>query len=296
MEERNRTVSCGNVESNHLRGEHPNAIRISSDTSGKDPSPAEFTKTYVTLFAMQGTAEYLVNDKRKQLDQGALLFIPPNSKVQRTRADAVILAIHLDTHVMRVAYDRISKEPWLVYPFDQKPRNEEPFFLQLRVKARSPYFSEIPDMIDQHVNKQPDKAFYCALAEAIIKAQNAYISSSSKLNFKRNSTRLEIFQRLNTAREFIEDNVHQNIHLDELSRVSCLSKYHLVRTFKMLYGKTPHQFHLDLRLRQIHKLIHSDVKISSLNSLALDFGFSDYSVFYKHYKKNYKVKPSFSYC
>lgn len=296
MEVRDRIVKYDTTENSSLPFEYANEIGISSNTFQKNPSVPAYITSYVLLFGMQGVAEYRINDKRKKLDQGALLFIRPGSKVQKLKANGVIMAVRLDNAIMCGAYNRISKWQQLDHPFDQKLPNGEIFFLPVRVKAGSDCFAKILDLIEQHYTKQLSMLFYFKLAEAILKAQHDYISRSTQLNFKRDTTRLEIFKRLNSAREFIEDNVHQNINLDELSCVSCLSKYHLVRTFKALYGKTPHQYHLDLRLRKIHALIHSDVKINSLNSLALDFGFSDYSVFYKHYKKNYKVKPSFNYC
>jgi AraC-like DNA-binding protein len=57
------------------------------------------------------------------------------------------------------------------------------------------------------------------------------------------------------ARHFINNNVHQQLNLDLLSRVRFTSKFHLLRLFKKYYGQTPMQYWSDRRMDKAKELL-----------------------------------------
>jgi len=91
------------------------------------------------------------------------------------------------------------------------------------------------------------------------------------------------------AKEFIHDRLSESITIDELSRVSSLSKYHFLREFKKEFGITPHQYIVSQRINLAKSSIKQGVNLSSL---AIESGFYDQSHFIKNFKKIYGYTPS----
>jgi AraC family transcriptional regulator len=76
----------------------------------------------------------------------------------------------------------------------------------------------------------------------------------------KNSTRIELYKRLSFALDYIHTAPSFSIELDELAATACLSKYHFLRLFKLVFGITPHQYIQQLRLKKARQLL----KCSSL--------------------------------
>src|SRR6202000_1194819 len=73
---------------------------------------------------------------------------------------------------------------------------------------------------------------------------------AKKLNFLHFNTRIEILRRLNLAKEYLYANYNKNVNLEGLANYACLSVNHLLRTFKLAYNQSPHQFLIQLSLQR----------------------------------------------
>lgn len=90
---------------------------------------------------------------------------------------------------------------------------------------------------------------------------------------------------------FIEKNLVSQIHLDQIARQACMSKFHFCRIFKKYMGATPMQYVITLRLRKAATFLRrKDLKICDI---ALKSGFNDLSEFNKQFKKLYGLSPSY---
>ena len=69
------------------------------------------------------------------------------------------------------------------------------------------------------------------------------------------ATREELYRRLHRARDFIAASAIQNVSLEEIARIACLSPNHLLRNFKQLFGQTPHQYLTAQRLQHAARLL-----------------------------------------
>ncbi len=103
------------------------------------------------------------------------------------------------------------------------------------------------------------------------------------------ATRIELYRRLNVARALLHAHPELDITLDRLAGEACLSPFHFLRSFKQAFGKTPHQYLLDLRLEKARRLLAAGRM--SLVTLALECGFNDPSTFSKAFKKKFGVPP-----
>lgn len=65
----------------------------------------------------------------------------------------------------------------------------------------------------------------------------------------RRATRRDLIARVSRARDYIDDHHGLGVTLDQLAEIACLSKYHLLRVFAEVFGRTPFVYAQDRRLR-----------------------------------------------
>jgi AraC family transcriptional regulator len=81
-----------------------------------------------------------------------------------------------------------------------------------------------------------------ALIGSMVRAHHSVRHAVGGLDAIRAATREELWRRLTCARDYLHANLSRSIPLAELSRVACLSPFHLLRTFQNAFGLTPHQY------------------------------------------------------
>jgi AraC-like DNA-binding protein len=59
-----------------------------------------------------------------------------------------------------------------------------------------------------------------------------------------------LYLRAVRAKLFIDDNFSSNIDLNKIADEACFSKFHFVRLFKDIYGRTPHQYLTYVRIEK----------------------------------------------
>ncbi|WP_105619024.1 AraC family transcriptional regulator [Vallitalea okinawensis] len=90
--------------------------------------------------------------------------------------------------------------------------------------------------------------------------------------------------------EYIEENIHERLSLEDISRRFCVSEFHFNRMFKTVVGKTLKQYILGRKLTlAFHRLNGSS---ESVINIAYDFGFEYPEVFSRAFKKQFGFPPS----
>jgi AraC family transcriptional regulator len=115
-------------------------------------------------------------------------------------------------------------------------------------------------------------------------------NASQQLPVIKNSTRHEILKRLLTSTDYVYSYYDSDISLAQLASVSCLSKFHFLRLFKLVFNKTPHQFITEVRIEKAKCLLKKskiDVKI-----IARSLGFKDPSSFSRVFYQQVGVYPT----
>ncbi|HEU4742009.1 MAG TPA: AraC family transcriptional regulator [Meiothermus sp.] len=90
------------------------------------------------------------------------------------------------------------------------------------------------------------------------------------------------------AVNYLRREVSQPVTLEELSRVSGLSRFHLVRAFRQHTGLPPHLYQLQLRIEEAKVRLRGP---ESLAQIALEVGFTDQAHFTKAFKRIVGVTP-----
>jgi len=104
------------------------------------------------------------------------------------------------------------------------------------------------------------------------------------------STREELTKRILLSTDYIQEFYNNSISLDELAAVSCLSKYHFLRLFKIAMSQTPHQFLTQVRIEKSKELLSRSG--NNIHQIADKVGFQDSSSFSRAFYYYVGVYPS----
>jgi AraC family transcriptional regulator len=80
------------------------------------------------------------------------------------------------------------------------------------------------------------------LLERMAQLRDRTLLQIQQLQLIRGATRREIHRRIAVATDFIHTNYAQDLDLEALANVACLSKYHFLRLFTLVHGVTPYAF------------------------------------------------------
>jgi AraC-like DNA-binding protein len=115
------------------------------------------------------------------------------------------------------------------------------------------------------------------------------LDKSQQLNILNARTRNEIFKRLSVAKDYMLSNYNQQVTLEDISNIACLSAPHLFRTFKQTFKCSPHQYLIKIRLDNARHLLKTTKY--SLNEIVNMVGFTCASTFIKLFKKRFGHTP-----
>ena len=102
--------------------------------------------------------------------------------------------------------------------------------------------------------------------------------------------RIYLYKRIVQAKIFIDSHYSDKIDLDNIADEACFSKYHFIRQFSKIYGKTPHQYLISVRLNKAVELFS---KGCSVSDTCFAVGFESISTFSGLFKKSKGISPSF---
>jgi AraC family transcriptional regulator len=96
--------------------------------------------------------------------------------------------------------------------------------------------------------------------------------------------------QLRRTLEFIHENLHEDLSIEQLADQAYLSAFHFARLFKNTLKLTPHQYVLQNRIERAKRLITKS-PYSNLTEIGLSVGFFDQAHFTKSFKKVVGTTP-----
>lgn len=88
----------------------------------------------------------------------------------------------------------------------------------------------------------------------------------------------------------LEESPENKLSIEDMAHLVYMSKYHMIRTFRMEIGLTPHQFQMQNRIRKAQHLLLDSKK--SITEVALGTGFCDQSHFIRQFEKMLGITPT----
>jgi AraC family transcriptional regulator len=141
--------------------------------------------------------------------------------------------------------------------------------------------------------KNPDvqciTEIYYLLLQNLFLQQISLKMEIKKINAVKYSTQLELYKRLNFARDFIHSCYMEDISLDKLASVACLNNAYFLREFKKYFGLTPYQYIIKQRLKAAQKML--ETTSCSITEICFAVGYRDITSFSKLFKKKFYTTP-----
>jgi len=101
--------------------------------------------------------------------------------------------------------------------------------------------------------------------------------------------KLYLYKRIVQAKLFIDNNFAGNIDVDNIADQACFSKFHFIRLFKTVYGKSPHNYLVWVRIGKAKKFLADGISVLDVSQRV---GFDSPTSFTAAFKKMAGKTPS----
>jgi AraC-like DNA-binding protein len=230
---------------------------------------------------LEGEEAYWINGKKYILQRDQFLIVDRHSTVQfeiqcNSMAKGICFYPPIELISSIVHSNETQTEKLLGHPNFQHSAlrfTEKVYHLHETATGKiiSQYYASLKQLHQGRMQLDWDR-FMVLFCESLVKDQLKVDQLLAALPSKKKSTREELYRRVSTAKAMLEAQYREPIDLDKVSEESMLSKYHFVRSFKTIFGVSPIQYLLQLRLAEAKKL---RVQGHSYNEIAHQVGFSD---------------------
>jgi AraC-like DNA-binding protein len=98
-----------------------------------------------------------------------------------------------------------------------------------------------------------------------------------------------LYKRIVQAKLFVDRHFNEYMDLDNIADEAYFSKYHFIRLFKSIYGKTPHQYLIAVRVEKAKLYLQQGLPVKEVTWLV---GFDSLSSFTGLFKKYTGYAPA----
>lgn len=100
----------------------------------------------------------------------------------------------------------------------------------------------------------------------------------------------ELYQRLVSAKAFMDENYHLPLRLELISQKAFLSPFHFHRLFSRVYKRTPHQYLTERRMEKAKDLLGHNLPVKDVCN---EVGFESLGTFSVLFKKEIGFAPQY---
>jgi AraC family transcriptional regulator len=197
----------------------------------------------------RGTEQYDFGERRLLLDESSYLIVNEGrtyaSRIVADRPVATFSIFFAPGFAERIAGAILSRFRDPLSAEEDSERTLPAFSEHLRPHDRlvTPVLRRIRDQLRGGTRAE---GWYeerlVLLLEAMVLSQYRTHEDIIDLPFRRPATRREVFRRIALATDYLHGNFRRELGLDELAREARLSKYHFIKLFMAVHGRTPHAF------------------------------------------------------
>ena len=96
------------------------------------------------------------------------------------------------------------------------------------------------------------------------------------------------YTQIRQSKKFMEKFYAEKIELERNATAACMSRFHFIRVFQLVYGTTPRQYLKDLRINKARELIKKGV---SVTQACFEVGYESLPSFSTAFKKGTGLSP-----
>lgn len=255
--------------------------------------------SYSIKLSLEGTEYYKINKKEFAVpEMKYLTAASPCDSLGYFESKSIVkgLCIDIDLNLIKQAYQVLSSDgalnlddTFLGY------FNSKNFFSNVYPVGSSELGRKLIDINSKIISKSfnaelIDEEFFLQLAELAALHEFENLNRLNSLSSLKFSTKKEILNRLLTGKDFIDNNFRKSIDVKQIAAQCFLSEYHFFRSFKEVFGTSPHNYILNRRLNEAKELLIE--QNYSVGEIAHICGFADIHSFSKSFKKNTGISPT----
>lgn len=233
------------------------------------------------LTCMAGEGRFILNGESQIVDEGRCLLIDKDSRlsIRFMQSGAQPLLLFFQSDLVANALIRQQAELcWLERVHLIPPLLRERLFWLNRLGNNCSSFSAM----------KADAMIGDILRDLIHDARAAG-AEAERLSVSRKSTRIQLYQRLALAREWIDANYASPLSLGTIAGQATLNSQHFLRMFRDCFGLTPHQYLTGIRLEFARQLLAGTTQpVSAICRLT---GFESPSSFSGLFRQRYGASP-----
>ncbi len=234
--------------------------------------PNHFHEHYVIGFIENGQRHLSCKNKEYTIDQGDMVLFNPLDNHTCEQINEKTLdyrCINIKSEVMKKAVLEITGQEYM------------PYFTQA-VVFHSEQIELLRELHIAIMEEQTDfkkEETFIFLMEQLIEE---YTQSYSQMEAVKMDTGIQ------AVRDYLDQHYADRINLDQLSEISDMNKYSLLRAFTKLLGITPYRYLETVRINNAKKLLESGVEPIEA---AMQTGFVDQSHFTNFFKEFIGLTP-----
>jgi AraC-like DNA-binding protein len=236
----------------------------------------------------RGSARVQIDDNEVVLKKGEAAFVPPGSIHSAMSTDGKDFWFDAVVFNLNLLSGRISDVTQLRYINRLKMREIQ---FPLLIGKDEEWGGRIHDEIESLIaaDREMPKGYEMAVKGCLFKIFSDLTAQSTE-SPPDNHRKHQDFNRLKIVLRYIHSNYSQKLTLDDMARLSNLSKYYFCRFFKSAVGKSPIDY------LHYHRLSKAEILLKESNlkiiDIAYEVGFADISHFIRLFHKHAGVTPS----
>jgi AraC family transcriptional regulator len=244
----------------------------------------------------KGTASYEESGQRYRVDDSSYMLFNEGQRYSITiRSDEPVEAFYIffRPHYAQEVHASLFHEQRYLLDDPSSAHQGTIHFIDAKYDHNdvvSPYLGRIHGLMqlgmatDEHLEEE-----FSLLMGAMLRSQYDTLQHMERLPALKLATRVELYKRLLRARDFIESSYTSEIPLTRIANEAYLSPHHFLRQFKLLFGKTPHQYVVSKRLELALRLLQDNT--ISITEICSKVGFESLGSFSWMFKKKFGVSP-----
>lgn len=264
---------------------------IFASTSSKYFYPEHKTPNlFITNFLNKGS--YVINKRRVDISDNYFYFLNTNDDIEIRFSNTLplqTLIILFEENFLNdcLSYYKNTNEELLDSPNkclsnDFKLPNI-PFSFINSIKEKT------LQLLKENHKEDIDALLFNIITEFLI-LNNDTSKQIKKIATAKKSTQEELYRRLFLAKELMNECVFTKLTLEQIAQEVCLNKFHFLSNFKNLYGITPHQYLMELKLQKALNLLQN--KQHTVTETCFLIGFESLGSFSNSFKKRFHLSPS----